>query len=130
MRFKSLVSPLALVIGLGLAGGAAAQDAGAAADAEWSVENGAMMINGAPLTDEQAGYVQNYCNDLQAEFEDEAAGVGGVGGGGDDAAGDDDADANDDSNEPTLENLPTSMIDFDLSQIMRDDCIEAGFITE
>lgn len=119
MRFKSLVSPIALVIGLGLAGGAVAQEAGADAAMEWTIENGAMTINGAELTEEQAGYVQNYCDDLQTKFEDEAAGVGGVSGGG-----------AEDADEPALENMPTSMIDFDLSQLMRDDCIEAGFITE
>jgi len=83
-----------------------------------------MTINGAELSAEQAEYVQAYCDDLQAEFEDEAAGVGGG-----DAAGDD-AAADDDDQVSTLEDMPASMIDFDLSQLMRDDCIEAGFITE
>ena len=124
MRFKSLASPLALIIGLGLAGAASAQDAGADAGAEWAIENGSMTINGAELSAEQAEYVQAYCDDLQAEFEDEAAGVGGG-----DAAGDD-AAADDDDQVSTLEDMPASMIDFDLSQLMRDDCIEAGFITE
>ena len=124
MRFKSLASPLALIIGLGLAGAASAQDAGADAGAEWAIENGSMTINGAELSAEQAEYVQAYCDDLQAEFEDEAAGVGGG-----DAAGED-AAADDDDQVSTLEDMPASMIDFDLSQLMRDDCIEAGFITE
>lgn len=128
MRFKSLASPLALIIGLGLAGAASAQDAGADAGAEWAIENGSMTINGAELSAEQAEYVQAYCDDLQAEFEDEAAGVGGGGAAGDDAA--DDAAADDDDQVSTLEDMPASMIDFDLSQLMRDDCIEAGFITE
>src|SRR5690606_7963600 len=54
MRFKSLASPLALIIGLGLAGAASAQDAGADAGAEWAIENGSMTINGAELSAEQA----------------------------------------------------------------------------
>ena len=93
MRFKALVSPIALALGLGvgLAGAASAQT----------------MINDVELTDEQIPYVESYCMDLgEADT-----------GAGDVADG-----------EPALEDLPTSMIDFDLSALNIDDCREAGFI--
>lgn len=136
MRFKSLVSPLAIVIGLGMAGAAVAQDAAAEAEATWTIENGAMMIDGVAVTEEQADYIQNYCDDLQQDFENESPGVGDGSttedeAGEDDSAGGNDEDASDaDDSEPSLEDMPTSMINFDLSQLTRDDCVEAGFITE
>lgn len=118
MRFKSLVSPLALVIGLGVVGAAVAQDAPAEGEMTWTIENGAMMIDGVALDEEQAGYVQAYCDDLQENFENEGI---------TDADGEEEDSTEEES---PLADVPTSMIDFDLSQLTRDDCIEAGFITE
>ena len=121
MRFKALVSPIALALGLGVgpAGAASAQT----------------MINDVELTDEQIPYVESYCMDLGEEQEagsgTATTGEEGTDDASDDAAADNDADdgAGDAADgEPALEDLPTSMIDFDLSALNIDDCREAGFI--
>lgn len=112
MRFKSLASPLALIIALGVTGAAVAQDTDAV-EKWWTVEDGAMMIDGVSLTPEQAEYVQAYCDTLQEEYES-------------DIVSDDDSEMD----APDLADTPTSMINFDLSLLIRDDCIDAGFIEE
>lgn len=119
MRFKTLVSPLAIAFGLGLSGAAFAQNS----------------IAGMDLTDDQVPEVQAHCEELNTQADNEnvsevAPDADTADAPADDAGAADDAAADDADAGDAAASDAAAGAELDLSQVTLADCVEAGFIVQ